>query len=520
MQALHTLTAVEVLARFAAGTLTAVALVDALIARIEAHDPQINALPVRRFAEARREAVEAGARRAEGTGGPLCGLPITIKENLNLTGFDSTMGLTARQGQPATEDAVVVRLLREAGAIVLGKSNVPQLLLAQETENPIWGLTRNPWDLGRSAGGSSGGEAAGIAAGYAPLGIGTDIGGSIRIPAHFCGVVGLKPTVDRWSTRGSQGASSGQEIVRAQIGPMARSTADLKLLFEVLKPADQAQLDPKVPPLPIGDSDVSLEGVRVGWYDDDGFLTPLPALRRAVAVARDALTEAGAVLVPISPPDRGEVLYTWLAAVSGDGGATISAKLAGDAPIAALKPSRQLQKLPAPARRAASALLKALGEPRLSRLLAEVGQKPGKQLWELAEARTAMARAELDAWNDAEVDLVVCPAHSVPAMPHHTSGDFVLGLGYLFRYSMFNFPAGTVPVTRVRPEETGQLSPTDRVEKRQAQIDTGSVGLPIGAQIVARPYREDLVLAAMAVVEAAAQAGQPDYPFTPIEPTL
>jgi fatty acid amide hydrolase len=518
MSALHTLTATEILEGLATKRFTAVEVVEALIARIERLEPHLNALPVRRFDEARAEAAAADAARARGEGGPLCGLPITIKENLDLTGFDSTLGLEARVGQPAQADAVLVRLLREAGAIVLGKTNVPQLLLAQETVNHRWGRTKNPWDLGRSAGGSSGGEAAAIAAGYAPVGIGTDIGGSIRIPAHFCGIVGLKPTVDRWSTRGSQGASPGQEIVRAQIGPMARTTADLALLFDVLSPAAQARVDPRVPPLPIGDPRQSLRGVRVGWYDDDGFLTPLPALRRAVAIARDALEAAGAVVVPIAPPDAGQVLFTWLAAVSGDGGATIDAKLAGEAVIQPLKASRQMLALPAPARRAIGGAMRLLGEQRVSKLIGVLGEKSVKTLWDLAEQRTALRMAELDAWNAADVDLVVCPAHSVPAMPHDTSGDYVLGTAYQFRYSMLNFPAGAVPVTRVRPAEVGRLRPRDRVEKRQAQMDAGSAGLPVGAQIVARPYREDLVLAAMAVVEADARAGQSDYPNTPIEP--
>lgn len=519
MSALHTLSATEVMSGLRDKVFSSVDVVEALIARIERLEPTLNALPVRRFAAARAEAEAADAARAAGRGGPLCGLPITVKENIDLTGFDSTLGLRSREGRPATGDAVIVRMLREAGAVVLGKTNVPQLLLAQETVNNRWGRTHNPWNTGRSAGGSSGGEAVAVAAGYAPVGIGTDIGGSIRIPAHFCGVVGLKPTVDRWSGRGSQGGSPGQEIVRAQVGPFARTTADLKLLFEALDPVAQAQLDPRVPPLPIGNLyRADLRGVRVGWYDDDGFLAPLPALRRAVAIARDALAAAGATLVPITPPDAGQVLFTWLAAVTGDGGATIDAKLAGEPVIQPLKQSRQILGLPAPARKAVGRLMGLLGEARVARLIGVLGEKPVKALWDLAEARTAMRMAELDAWNAAEVDLVVCPAHSVPAMPHDTSGDYVLGTAYQFRYSMLNFPSGVVPVTRVRPAEVGTIQPRDRVEKRQAQIDRGSAGLPVGAQIVARPYREDLALVAMGLIEAAARADQTDYPNTPIEP--
>ncbi len=520
MTALHTLTATQVLAGLDAGDFTAVELVDALIARIEAVDPIINALPVRRFERARAEAREADAARAKGVGGPLCGLPITIKENLALEGFDLTLGIAARRGRPSAVDAPVVAALRAAGAIVIGKGNVPQLLLAQETENPIWGLTRNPWKTTHSAGGSSGGEAAAVAAGYAPLGIGSDIGGSIRIPAHFCGIVGLKPTVDRWPVRGMYGANPGQEVVRSQLGPLARSTADIALMLQVLDPVQLARTDPRVPPLPFADpASLPLKGMRIGWYDHDGYLAPTPALKRAVAEALDHLRAAGAVLVPLTPPDGGEVLYTWLAAISADGGRTIDQQLEGADVIRQLKPSKAMLKLPAPARAAAAKVMGLMGERRVSRLLQVMGEKGVDALWRLTNARTEARLAELDAWNAADVDVVICPAHSVPAMPHGESGDFVLGTGYLFRYSLLDFPAGSVPVTRARAGEIGHMQPGgDRVERKQAAFDAASLGLPVGVQVVARPYHEAHVVAVMAAIEAAARAHSPDYPHTPVTP--
>ncbi|MCA9544949.1 MAG: amidase, partial [Myxococcales bacterium] len=417
-------------------------------------------------------------------------------------------------------DAPVVAALRQAGAIVLGKGNVPQLLLAQETENPIWGLTRNPWKPTHSAGGSSGGEGALVAAGFAPVGIGSDIGGSIRIPAHFNGVVGLKPTVDRWPVRGMYGANPGQEVVRSQLGPLTRSTADIALLMRVLDPVSLARHDPRVPPLPFGDpAAVDLKGLRVGWYDHDGFLPPTPALKRAVTEAKGWLEAAGATLVPISPPDAGEVLYTWLAAITGDGGVTIDGQLQGAEVIRQLKPSKSLLKLPAAARKAAAALLAATGDRRVARLLTVLGKKDVAELWRLTNQRTDLRLAELDAWNRADVDAVICPAHSVPAMPHGESADYVLGNAYLFRYSIVDFPAGTVPVTRVRAAEAGRMQPGgDRLDKKQAGFDEVSVGLPVGVQVVARPWREATAVAVMAAIEAAARAHSPDFPVTPIDP--
>lgn len=514
------MSAVELLERLDAREISSVEATRAFIARIEAHDGRINAIPVRRFEAALAEAEAADTARARGGEvGALCGLPLTVKENFELEGFDVTLGLTARRHQPAPRDAVVVGQLRRAGAVVLGKTNVPQLLLAQETENAIWGTTRNPWNTERTPGGSSGGEAAAIAAGMTPCGVGTDIGGSIRIPAHFSGVFGLKPTLDRWSCRGAHGAIPGQEVVRAQTGPMGRSTADLALLLLAADPVAQARVDPRVAPLPFEDpSEIDLRGRRIGYYEDDGFLAPTPAIRRAVQAARDALADAGATLVPFTPPDQGEVVYLWLAAISGDGGRSIDAKLGGEAPSPQLKPSRLLLTVPAPARKALATVLGLRGEKRLARLLRELGEKSVADLWRLTERRTALRWAELDAWNAAQLDAVICPPHSVPAMGHRLSGDFTLSVGYAFRYSLLDFPAGVAPVTRVRP---GEASPApagaDRVEKKQAAIDADGAGLPVGVQVVGRPYREDVVLAAMAAIEARVRP-QSDFPRTPIDP--
>jgi len=511
------LTASELLDHLDAGEVSAVEVVTACIARVEATDEQVNALPVRRFEEALAEAEAADAARARGEAGPLCGLPTTVKENLDLEGTDCTMGLAHRQGQPSERDAVFVGCLRAAGAVVLGKTNVPQLMLAQETENALFGVTKNPWNLERVPGGSSGGEAAAIATGMVPCGVGTDIGGSIRIPCHFTGITGLKPTLDRWSNRGSNGAILGQEVVRSQIGPMARSVDDLRRLLDALDPVEMAALDPNVPPLPLGEAP-DLQGLRVGFYEDDGYLTPTRGIRRAVRRACAVLEDAGACLVHLPPPDQGEALYLWLAAISSDGGATLDQRLAGEAISPQLRLSRRMLAVPATARKAGAALLERMGDRRTARLLREAGRKPVETLWALTERRTELKRAEFDAWNAAEVDAMVCPPHSAPALGHRESGDFALSLSYPFRYSLLNFPAGVVPVTRVTPEDVEPAPKTrDRVERKLAEIDQQSPGLPVGVQVVARPYREEVALAVMAAVEAGVR-DDAGYPTTPVEP--
>ena len=155
----------------------------------------------------------------------------------------------------------------------------------------------------------------------------------------------------------------------------------------------------------------------------------------------------------------------------------------------------------------------------MARLLQSLGEKPVEELWRLTAQRTAMRHSELDAWNQAELDAVVCPPHVIPAMPLGTSGDLVLTLSYMFRYVMFNFPAGVVPVTRVRDDETSWSGPQpiDDLSRRCASVLAGAAGLPVGVQVVARPYREEVSLAVMAAIEQA-RRGQADFPHTPIDP--
>ncbi len=518
---IHQMTVKEMLAALQAGELTSVDLVQALHARMDAVDSRLNCFVHRDPAQVLADAQAADAARAAGEKlGPLHGLPITIKDNIDVRGTDATLGMEARRHRPATEDAPLVRRLREAGVIVLGKTNVPQLLLAQETENAIWGVTNNPWNVQRAPGGSSGGEAAAVASGMSPAGIGTDIGGSIRIPAHFCGIAGLKPTLDRWSNRGSNTAIPGQEIVRAQIGPLARTVEDLSLLFRAVAPERLTPLDPAVPPLPMGDpAAVDLRGLRVGWFDDDGFLTPARSLRRAVAEARAALQDAGAELVPYSPPGAQDLVYIWLGAISADGGRTIDRLLDGEQISPQLKLSRTTLKLPAPVRLALSKVLGLTGERRLSRLLTTLGEKEVDAVWRLTAQRTALRWAEFDAWNAHRLDAVICPPHSVPAVPHRSSGDFTLSLSYAFRWTLLNFPAGIVPVTRVQVDETAErfAGKPDKVEKKLADIAASSAGLPVGVQVVARPYREDVALALMQAIETHARQADA-FPVTPVTP--
>src|SRR5437764_8806209 len=217
-------------------------LLDAAISRVEALDPKINAVVVRDFEGARAAADIADAALTKGERRPLLGLPMTVKEAFHVAGLPTTWGNPKFKDWKAEVDALAVQRLKAAGAVVLGKTNVPLGLSDSQSYNDVYGTTNNPWDLTRTPGGSSGGSAAALAAGFVPLELGSDIGGSLRGPAHFCGVFSHKPTLDLVPQRGSGPPQIPAVPVRGDLavyGPMARSAADLALELNVLAGPDE-----------------------------------------------------------------------------------------------------------------------------------------------------------------------------------------------------------------------------------------------------------------------------------------
>jgi len=320
--------ALRLVAMMRAGEVSPVEVVDAHIARIEEVNPRLNALIAERFEDARREARTAEARyRHAGEPDdlpPLLGVPCTIKEFVGVRGLSWTAGLMCRQGECADRDATVVERLRAAGAIVLGVSNVPEGGMWMETYNPIYGRTSNPWDLRRTPGGSSGGEAALVAAGASPFGIGSDIGGSIRIPAGMCGVIGHKPTSLLVPNTGHWPDASGEAERMLCTGPIGRSVDDVERVLEVIAGPDGASqaartLPPRDPGLAAGD----LRGVRVVPVGAHGRVRIAPEMRSAVERAARALADRGAEIVELDDATTqrlfGKTLGAWMRALSESG---------------------------------------------------------------------------------------------------------------------------------------------------------------------------------------------------------
>ena len=266
--------AAETARRIRAGDVSAREAVEARIERIERWNASVNALVDTAFERALAEADAADAARAAGRElGPLHGVPLTIKSSIDVEGLRCECGSRFRAGRVAERDAPLVTRLRRAGAVILGVTNTPDMLMAYETDNYLYGRTNNPFDLGLTAGGSSGGEAAAIAAGFSAGGMGSDGGGSVRVPAAFCGVAGLKPTPGLIARTGHWPACIGPGAFLGLVGPMAPRVEDLDLLLRTTMGSERH--DPSCAPVAVTPmSSVDLRGVRVGYFEHDG-VTPV-----------------------------------------------------------------------------------------------------------------------------------------------------------------------------------------------------------------------------------------------------
>src|ERR1700686_4444873 len=291
--------------------ISAVDFAEAHLEKIERLNPKLNA-----FVHVDAERVRSEARDAEdalmsgNTIGPLHGVPISIKSSLDVAGLRCEAGTRLRAGYVATQDAPLVARLRRAGAIVLGVTNTPELLMAWETDNLLYGRTNSPWDLARTPGGSSGGEAAAIAAGMSAGGVGSDGGGSIRGPAHFSGICGLKPTPGRIPSTGHFPASGGPFALIGVVGPMARTVADVRALFEVMQGPDDG--DTCAAPVPLRwPTEDEARKLRVGYFEDDGRTPVTTETRAAVRTAAEALRAAGFQVEPFRPEGLEEARVLW-----------------------------------------------------------------------------------------------------------------------------------------------------------------------------------------------------------------
>jgi Asp-tRNA(Asn)/Glu-tRNA(Gln) amidotransferase A subunit family amidase len=335
-----------------------------------------------RFAEALEDATkvdEAIAGRRAGyrddTPSPLEGVPLSVKDDYDQAGFDTTCGLAARCGRPLERNGLMVDLLCDAGAIPFCRTAVPQALLLPESMSAAWGRTKNPYNVARTSGGSSGGEAALLAARGSPLGICSDIGGSARNPAAFCGLYSFKATPERLSLEGTGepniNGESGQNAIRACCAPLGHSVDDLELVLRAWLSERMWQTDVTVPRLPLQPTNQSTQmPLRIGYYTDDGYFAPSPACARAVVDAIQLLIQAGHTCVPFAPPLVSKAVGAYYECLSADNCLGMISGFEGEQPCAEYSSLLLLTRIPRWIGRFVIApILRLVGEPRLAQLL-------------------------------------------------------------------------------------------------------------------------------------------------------
>lgn len=445
-------------AAIAGGQLSAEDLVRATADRIATLDAAMRAFVDLRLEDAVAEARDQDARAARGAPrGPLGGVPVSIKSAIEVTGLRCETGSASRKGIRAAADACVVRRLRAAGAIVIGSTNVAEMLMGYETDNPLHGRTSNPWDLARTPGGSSGGESAAIAAGLSAGGIGSDGGGSIRVPAHFTGICGLKPTPGRIPGTGHQPPCLGPFSLLGVVGPMARTVGDLSLMYAVL--AGDDGVDPMATPLAADHRQASASR-RVLCFDSHPDAPTTAETRAAVAAAARGLEAAGYAVEAQVPAAVTAARPLW-DVVFGDVGESLLAELIG----------ARARQLP---------IVEALHRERGPRTAPTASSLV--HTWIDRDLARAAWIAELGG-----ARAVVCPVASTAAFAHGERSWAVGGrtVGYLDAMlytqwaNILGLPAAVVPAGR------------------------SAAGLPIGVQIVGRPFDDAGVLEVAAAIEAA-----------------
>lgn len=452
---LHHTSASQLLRALERKTISSEELVGALLERIQAVNPKLNAVVQLVADRALAEARKTDSERMRGEiRGPLHGLPITLKDSIDTAGVISTGGTKGRATFVPEADATVAARLRAAGAILLGKTNTPELTFSYETTNLVYGQTSNPYDVSRSPGGSSGGAAAIIAAGGSPLDIGSDTGGSIRYPAHCCGIAGIKPSSGRVPRTGHIVPFGGTLDSLTQLGPLARSVDDLILALPVIAGPDWR--DPAVVPAPLGDpAAVDLSKLRICFHTDNGVATPTPEIIAAVRNAAQALSARVPRVEEKRPAGIEQTTEIFFSLVRADGG---------------------------------------IGTRKL------LDQAGTTESWLKPTGRDPVSFPEFlalfDRWDGFRMemtrffenyDVILSPACAIPAPPQGevAKPSFRLQTSYTQTYNLTGWPGAVV------------------------RCGTSPEGLPIGVQVIARPWREDVALAVAKHLEESLGGFQP-----------
>ncbi|CAI7583127.1 unnamed protein product [Penicillium pancosmium] len=469
------------------GELTAESVIKAYIKRAVVAHQLTNCLTEVCFTEALEEAkaLDAEFEITRQPKGPLHGIPITLKDQFNVKGLDTTIGYVGRSFSPADEDAVLVQMLKNMGAIVIAKTNLCQSIMWAETENPLWGLTTNARDPSFTPGGSTGGEGPLLALHGSILGFGTDIGGSVRIPQSVAGLYGLKPSSSRFPYHGLPVSTEGQEHVPSSVGPMTRDLASICYITQLIANARPWNLDPRCAPLPWNElsfREIQQRPLVIGLILDDGVVKVHPPIARALRELSATLKAAGHEIVSWDTSDHSAAIEIMDQYYTVDGGEDIRRDIA------------------------------VAGEPYIPHVEALVNRgKPISvyEYWQLNKRKAAAHKKYLDKWNAARsdsgkpVDILLSPTLPHTSLPHRK----FRWVGYTKIWNFLDYPALTFPVDRVRADSdqlpVESYTPRNPVDEWNWNLyDAEQVdGYPVNLQIIGRKLEEEKVLGAATVIE-------------------
>lgn len=439
--------AAEIARRIRAREVSSAEVVEACLRRIAQVNPTLNAVVVL-AADAHEQARKADAALHAGElWGPLHGVPMTLKDSFDTAGVVSTWGTVGRRNFVPGADATAVARMQAAGAILLGKTNTSEFTMSFYTNNRLFGPTRNPYNSERMSGGSSGGAASIVAAGGSPIDLGTDTGGSVRLPAHFCGVAGIRPTSGRVPRTGHAIPFGGPADLLTQVGPLARRVEDVALALSIIAGPDG--VDPYIIPMPLGDyREVELSDLRVAWFTHNGVATPTAETVAAVERVAGAFTAVGCRVEESCPPgmEQSFDLLRGFLGLTGRAGLKMALERAGTT----------------------------LDETNLS--FVHTAKALGPEELELFLERADRFRSAALAWFQ-PYDLLIAPVNAGPALPVGEIEEQIAKFTYTMTHNLTGWPSAVV------------------------RVGTSPEGLPIGVQLTAQPWREDVALAGAAFAE-------------------
>ncbi|KAK4504512.1 hypothetical protein PRZ48_005428 [Zasmidium cellare] len=466
--------------------------------------------------------------------GSLAGLPVSLKDSIQVGGFDTSVGYSCNVDKPALKDGAIVRMLKDAGAVPFVKTQLPVTLLSFESFNDVWGRALNPHNTKYSPGGSTGGEGAILAFGGSRIGIGSDVAGSVRAPAHYSGCYSLRCSTGRWPKLGVSTSMPGQEGIPSVFSPMARTLLDLTYFSRSFIQMQPWKYDPSVHPLAwrtdVENEYTDKKKLKIGIMRTDQVVDPAPACVRALDMAANALKAQGHEVFDVVPPSPYEAMVIASNLLNADGTRTFRSYFrTGETDDAGAREFGRYMRLPRFIKWFYWAYVKYVKRDSIwAGLLEHWHEKSAYENWQWTVKRELYRAKFFEWWNSFGsfgdgLDFILTPPNATPAVPHNGMKDAAASCGYTFLFNLLDYTCGIVPVTHVDPSKD-MLSPSVKINKMNG-VARGAykhydaikmAGLPVAVQVVGRRLEEEKVLACMKRLEDALEAMGEKYELLPV----